>query len=55
MRFHRRVALLSSVALFGLLAFAGASNNAPAKGPRLIIEKGLREKVRNAHIEGCGG
>ncbi len=56
MSFHRLVALVSTAALVGLLGIAEASNNnAPRKAPKVMVEKALREKVRNANIEGCGG
>ena len=57
MSLHRLVAVVSAAVLCGLLGIAQASNFAtPAKkAPKLVVEPGLREKVRNADIEGCGG
>ncbi len=57
MSFHRRVALVASAALCGLIGLANASNFAPPakRASSVVVEPGLREKVQNAHVEGCGG
>ncbi|GEM_PF-6084360 len=58
MSLHRLVALVSATALVGLLgAAASASNHAPfrPRAAKVVAPPTLREKVRNAHIDGCGG
>ena len=59
MSLHRLVALSSVTALVGLLgAAASASNHVPFQPKatkKVVAPPTLREKVRNAHIDGCGG
>lgn len=58
MSLHRLVALVSATALVGLLgAAASASNNTPVvrKAAPKAVAPTLREKVRSADIDGCGG
>lgn len=57
MSLHRMVALVSAlslVGLFGLASRAEASNFSRPQAKHAVTLEGLREKVRNADIEGCG-
>jgi len=57
MSLHRMVALVSAlslVGLFGLASRAEASNFAPPSAKHAVTLENLREKVKNADIEGCG-
>lgn len=56
MSFHRLVALVATTALVGLLGMAEASNAyAPRHASKVTVEHVLREKIKNANIQGCGG
>ena len=55
MSVHRLIALIATMALVGLLGMAQANNNAPTPQKKVVVEAGLREKIRNADIDGCGG
>ena len=48
------VSALSLVGLFGLASRAEASNFSRPQAKHAVTLEGLREKVRNADIEGCG-
>ena len=57
MSLHRMVALVSAlslVALFGIASRAEASNFSRPQSKHAVILENLREKVKNAEIEGCG-
>lgn len=56
MSLHRLVALVATASLVGLLGIAQASNFAPLrKATKTVVESGLRERIRDAHVDGCGG
>jgi hypothetical protein len=57
MSLHRMVALVSAlslVGLFGLASRAEASNFSRPRSKSAVTLASLREKVKNADIEGCG-
>lgn len=57
MNVHRSIALVSASLLVGLLGVAQASNFAPPASRKVAKSApvaSLREKIRNANINGCG-
>jgi hypothetical protein len=57
MSLHRMIALVSAlslVGLFGLASRAEASNFSRPQSKYAVTLESLREKVKNADIEGCG-
>lgn len=57
MSLHRVVALVSAfslVGLFGLASRAEASNFSRPQAKKSVAIESLREKVKNADIQGCG-
>ena len=58
MNVHRLVALVSATALVGLMGVAAQASVFAAPHPKsakVFVKTSLREKVKNAEIDGCGG